>query len=522
MDENVFKRINVFKGFVRTAKDYTDAVEFHVKKQHLHNHGFHGVGVVPGVGGELQVRARRTPSLAVEMRPGYAIDPSGRDIVAPEVEVKEVPLHDFSLPRTVYLRLRYAEDESDFRRIRIPGFPEREGYARLKEGYRLEWTVAEPDPAQDLEVCRLFLTYELDAIRNAADPNDPKPGEIDLRWVRRANVCGGSVPGVSLLEQRAALRLAVRTYTHIQRSRNIPSAGAAATASVVMGVLNEAQILDPLSYLQVLGVQRRMFRDVVLEAEQFEPKLTRRPMFGRYKGKLDTVGEVLGATRELEGQERREAVQLTAGMQREGIEALHDLIRPPQVGALGAFKQEMKPGTGIRVLDGTEWERLKIDSRMPYPTLVVEGREWKLIDEIDLLDGESERVHRFAIREAQRFFRSQITNSYPDGSRIFDSGIGHEGGFAEWEIQNVTPGLPLVILRRMDYGRGDYWCRVWVNEVEAGEVPCMGEDQRYRWRNWPFGISEHFVRQQVVRVRQAIDASNRDVNYFRLWFYQPI
>ena len=159
---------------------------------------------------------------------------------------------------------------------------------------------------------------------------------------------------------------------------------------------------------------------------------------------------------------------------------------------------------------------------MPPRSVIVEGLEWKLVDEIDLLDPDSERAHRFAIREAQDFWRNQVTLKYPDGAPIYDMGISHQGGFSEWEVHNLTPGLPLVVVRRMDYGRGDYWCRVWVSDVEAGEVPCHGQDTRYRWRNWPFYIHGHFVRHTVTRIRQAIETANRDVNYFRLWFYQPI
>jgi hypothetical protein len=521
-EDTEFKRIHIFKGFVRTTKDYTDAVEYHIRKQALHNHWFHGRGVVPGVGGELRVRQRRSPEMAVEVRPGYALDPEGRDILVPEVSVKPLMLQDFVLPRTVYLRLQFVEEATDYRRIRIPGFPEREGFARVSEVFRLDWTVAEPDGEDGLEICRIYLTEEVTALRDAADPNQPGAGEIDLRWVRRAWVCGGSMVGLNVESQREALRRAIEAYTYMHRSRQIPSASAAATACVVLSVLNEAEVLDPASYLQCMELQRLMFREVVGEAELYEPRLAKRQNFRRFEGKVGTAGEVLSALGALGTEERREAVQMTVGIQGEGIEALHSLIRPPSLRGVQGLSQEMKAGTGIRVLDGTEWDRLKIDSRMPLATVIVEEQEWRLIDAINLLDPEEERSHKFAIREALDFWRSQVTLRYPDGVGLFDDGIGHKGGFAEWEIQNVTPGRPVVIVRRMDYGRGDYWARVWVNDVEAGEVPCHGEDTRYRWRNWPFEVSAHFVRHGVLRIKQAIDTSNRDVNYFRLWFYQPV
>jgi hypothetical protein len=523
MQENsVFKRIHVFKGFIRTTRDYTDAVGYHLRKRRLHNRHFHGAGVVPGVGGEIQVRQRRNPELAVEVRPGYALDPRGHDILVHEVMVRSLSLQDFVLPRTVYLRAQYEEKTSDFRRIRIPGFPEREGFARISEGVRLDWTVAEPDGEDELEICRIFLTEDVTEITDAKDPDAPGAGEIDLRWVKKAWVCGTAVPGVNLTEQRQKLQAAIATYTHMWRSRNIPSAGAAATATVVMSVLNEAQVLEPRSYLQCIELQRQMFHEVVEEAGLYEPRLARRQKFRRFEDKVQTSGEVLRVRHELDTEERKEAVQLTLGVQGEGIDALEDLIRPPRLRAAVGVSQEMVKGTGIRVLDGTEWERLKIDSRMPQETVIVEEQEWRLIDSLNLLDPLEEKEHKFAIREAFDFWRSQLTLKYPDDAALFDDGIGHKGGYAEWEVHNVTPGRPLVVMRRMDYGRGDYWTRVWVNDVEAGEVPCKGEDTRYRWRNWPFEVNAHFVRHGILRMRQAIDTANRDVNYFRLWFYQPV
>ncbi len=150
------------------------------------------------------------------------------------------------------------------------------------------------------------------------------------------------------------------------------------------------------------------------------------------------------------------------------------------------------------------------------------GEKMLLIDSINVLDRDSMASHRFAIKDASDWWRSQVTLKYPDLTEVRDDGIGHEGGYAEWNVHNVTPGRPLVVVRRMDYARADYHCTVWINDILAGDVPCEGQDTRYRWRNWPFGISAPFVKTQETRIRQYIDVSNRDVNFFRLWFYQPV
>ncbi len=521
MDERVFKRIHIFRGFVRTTRDYKEAVGYHLVKGRLHNRYFHHVGVVSGVAGELKVRARRRPEMMVEVRPGYALDPSGQDVLVREVELKGVVKEDFVLPRTIYLVLRYQEEETDYRQIRVPGFPEMDGHARISESYRVDWTIAEPDVRRELELCRILLTEDTVSLRNAEDPNDPKPGEIDLRWVRRAGVCGRPITGMSFEELRASLLEAIRTNTYMARTRQMPSSQSVATSLVGFALLNDARALDEEGYLRCMALLSRVQAESIQEAQSNEPALAHRKMFRDYIGKAEASAEVLGALEELAVNERAEAARLSTGFAMEGVRALHGLIQPPRVVASSAMS-EMVPRTGLRVLDGTDWERLKVESRMPALSMVVEGREWRLIDEVNLLDGESEQAHNFAIHEAVDWWRSQVSLKYPDGAVVADEGIGHKGGHSVFEVHNVTPGLPLVIMRRMDYARGDYWCRVWVNDVEAGEVPCLGEDTRYRWRNWPFWIHPHFVRHRVVRVKQAIETANRDVNFFKLWFYQPV
>ncbi len=60
MSEQVqgFKRINFFKGFLTTEKDWNDAERYHIDKRRLHNRVMHSPGVVYGLAGDLRVTAR--------------------------------------------------------------------------------------------------------------------------------------------------------------------------------------------------------------------------------------------------------------------------------------------------------------------------------------------------------------------------------------------------------------------------------------------------------------------------------
>ncbi|MBH24799.1 MAG: hypothetical protein CMH57_10170 [Myxococcales bacterium] len=512
-----FKRINVFKGFIRTAKDYRDGVRYHVRKQRLHNRLMHNIGVVSGVEGELRVRARRRPNMSVEISPGFAIDPKGCDVLVRGVQVKELIKEDFILPQTVYMVLKYKEDETDFKRIELPGFPVSEGLSRISEMYEIEWSIAEPDMKNELELCRILLTREVRSLRNAVDPNNPREGEIDLRFVPKATRYRGTL-GLDRSMLRELLFKGGRAYTHMARTRDVPSALSAATACSALAVLNEAMVLDEDGLNDCLDLLHDIELEVIRETESNEPKLAKRPKFQAFAKRVRQSGEALQGLYGMDVSDRVGAMGAAMKSQLGALEALYQVIRPPEPAPRGP----LVPGEGIRVLDGTEWEKLKEDSKVPPLSIVVEGQEWRLIDDINILDRNSMANHQFAIREATDWWRSKLDLMYPDQAKIQDDGICHEGGYAEWRVRNVVPGLPLVVVRRMDYGRADYECTVWIDDIEAGEVPCAGQDTRYRWRNWPFCIDGGFVRTREPRIRQYINTSNRDVNYFRLWFYQPI
>lgn len=521
MDERVFKRINVFRGFIRTAGDYKDAVRYHIRKQRLHTRATHSYGVVPLIEGELSVRARHRPNMTVEVRAGYALDGKGRDVIVPAVQLKALNKEDFMLPQTVYLVLRYVEQRTDHKEVAIPGFPKAAGYARISETYTLDWTIAEPDASKEIELCRILVTDRVEAIRNARDPLNPREGEIDLRYVPKAVVKNGSlIDGAQQLMLRYALMEACRSFTHMARTRNVPSALSAATACSAMMVLNEGLALDDKGFAECMSLLASLEQDIVSEVGRNEPDLARRPKFRAFARRASLAGQLLKGFGELGADERRKVLSDVVAGQTDAMSAIHEVIQPPQLWKIA--RAAVEPNKGIRVLDGTEWDKLKEDSKVPPESIVVEGVEWRLIDRINVLDRKSMRDHSFAIHDAKDWWRSQVTLKYPDQAEIRDEGIGHEGGYAEWDVHNLVPGRPLVIVRRMDYARADYICTVHVDDVVAGDVPCSGQDTRYRWRNWPFYIYGQYVKKRTVRIKQYIDESNRDVNFFRIWCYQPV
>ena len=99
----------------------------------------------------------------------------------------------------------------------------------------------------------------------------------------------------------------------------------------------------------------------------------------------------------------------------------------------------------------------------------LEGITWVLVDEIEILNKESEDKHIFTIKEAKDSYRSRQKLKYPDGTTVEDTGRAHVDGYSEFKLLNITPGRPVVILRRMDYVYGDYELEMSVNGKKVGD-----------------------------------------------------
>jgi len=184
------------------------------------------------------------------------------------------------------------------------------------------------------------------------------------------------------------------------------------------------------------------------------------------------------------------------------------------------IEEKKKDAPVVKAADIKDWEGVKT---MPAPpdSIQLEGHNWVLIDQITVLDKDSEEKHALVITDAKDTYRSRQKLKYPDGTTVEDTGRAHVGGFAQYKILNVAPGRPLVVLRRMDYVYGDYELELYVNGKSAGVISCAGTDRANRWRNWPYLIKEEFVTDNTLTIKQVSLTAGRDVNMFHYWFYQP-
>ena len=522
-----FKRINFFKGFLTTEKDWNDSETYHVGKRSLHNRLFHAPGVVPGEGGELLVTARERADMSVEVVPGYAIDGSGHDIFLWETQIKSLNAADYKLPMTVYLVLKYVEELTDF--IAYKENLEYKGHRRVQEMSKLEWTSVEPNIGYDVELCRIALEEGGRKIIDAKNPLDPASNEIDLRFVPRAGVVGNFMNPLITQRLLTIFEEMLAVYGFIHREKKVVTAGDTTQATLIMEMLVHTGNLDLRNIFPVLDRVIDLEWMFINEVEAKIPVISAKKDFAQYKKNIEILKGLIV--------ERKISVEYLDSIlqyQEKACEALRKIfakeMKParkpseikPEEEAAAASGPTVRPD-GLLSLDvGGDWERVKVQSSEFEKTMEVEGVEWTMVDAIDILDRESEEGHEFGIHEARDSYRSRQKLKYPDGTVVEDGGMAHEGGYSEFVIHGCSPGIDLAIIRRMDYVYGEYEAELHVNGKKVGVMTCPGEDRKYRWRNWVWVVPGEHIETEDVRVRQVNITADRDINMFHLWFYQSV
>jgi hypothetical protein len=250
--------------------------------------------------------------------------------------------------------------------------------------------------------------------------------------------------------------------------------------------------------------------ELALDVDVHHPTIAAKKEFSEYRRQVEILRGLLA-----ENKNNTEAFQNLLAYQAKCAEiALSAVAGEKPVITAPEEKKEQK------VIDIKDWEGVKVMPQ-PKPQMDLEGITWVLVDEIEILNKESEDKHIFTIKEAKDSYRSRQKLKYPDGTTVEDTGRAHVDGYSEFKLLNITPGRPVVLLRRMDYVYGDYELELTVNGKKAAIVSCNGTDRVHRWRNWPAMIPAEAVTDGTLLVRQAGVTAGRDINMFHIWVYQP-
>ncbi|MEZ4466744.1 MAG: hypothetical protein R3F43_20430 [bacterium] len=171
---------------------------------------------------------------------------------------------------------------------------------------------------------------------------------------------------------------------------------------------------------------------------------------------------------------------------------------------------------------GITFEELKTYSGEFTASLIVDGKEWRLVDMIDVLNAEREGP-----RLPDQGSRGHLPHAPEAALPRRHRGRGHRhrprGRLHEFKVKGLTAHQDVVMIRRMDFVRGDYQAEIHVNGQRLDRVlDCRGEDRKFRWRNWPYVIPAQHISTAQISVKQVMLTADRDINMFRFWFYQPI
>jgi len=502
-----FKRINFFKGFLTTEKDWNDAERYHIDKRRLHNRMLHSPGVVLGYQGDLRVISRARGDLAVEVQPGYAIDGMGNDLMIFDATIRNINLEEFKLPQTIYIVLRYYEELTDF--IAYKENLEYKGHRRVLESCKIELSQTEPDIGREVELARVYLEKGVNRVRDARDPQNPVANEIDHRYVQRGGLSGSMLPGF--------LRLKLETLLHQVRRAGIEYTrrGVIAGHDVVQGcnsalMMLHANLVDLRNVFDMFRLIIDTEGELALDVDVHHPTIAQKKEFSEYRRQVEILRGLLA-----ENKNNNEAFQNLLAYQGKcaeiALSAIGDL--KPVIVAPEEKKEE-------KVANINDWEGVKVMPQ-PKPQMDLEGITWVLVDEIEILNKESEDKHIFTIKEAKDSYRSRQKLKYPDGTTVEDTGRAHVDGYSEFKLLNITANKPVVILRRMDYVYGDYELEMSINGKKVSVVSCVGTDRVHRWRNWPALIAPEHVKEGTLLVRQQSITAGRDINMFHIWVYQP-
>lgn len=509
MSEQVqgFKRINFFKGFLTTEKDWNDAERYHIDKRRLHNKMMHSPGIVHGFAGDLRVTARARGDLSVEVQPGYAIDGVGNDLMIHDATIRNISLEEFKLPQTIYIVLRYYEELTDF--IAYKENLEYKGHRRVLESCKVEISQTEPDIAREVELARIHLEKGVSRVRDARDPMNPAANEIDMRYVPRGGHAGSMLPGFLRLRLETLLQQVRRVAIEYSRRGVISSHDVVQACNTAL-MLHHANQLDLRNVFDVFKLIVDTEGELSLDVDVHHPTIAQKKEFSEYRRQVEILRGLLA-----ENKNNNEAFQNLLAYQAKCAEIAASAIageKPVMVAP--EEKKEQK------VADIRDWEGVKVMPQ-PKPQMDLEGITWVLVDEIEILNKESEDKHIFQIKEAKDAYRSRQKLKYPDGTTVEDTGRAHVDGYSEFKLLNITAGKPVVILRRMDYVYGDYEIEMSVNGKKISVVSCVGTDRVHRWRNWPAMIPAEAVGDGTLLIRQQSITAGRDINMFHIWVYQP-
>jgi hypothetical protein len=331
-----------------------------------------------------------------------------------------------------------------------------------------------------------------------------------MRYTPRGGLSGSSLPPHLRLRLENLLwqiRRGALEYTR----RGVIAAHDVVQACNTALMLLYANLLDLRNIFDIFRLVIDTEGELALDVDVHHPTIAQKKEFSEYRRQVEILRGLLS-----EGKNNMDSYMNLLAYQAKCAEIAMSAVAGEKPVITAPEEKKEAP----KAIDIKDWEGVK-SMPQPKPSMDLEGTTWLLVDEIEILNKESEDKHIFTIKEAKDSYRSRQKLKYPDGTTVEDTGRAHVDGYSEFKLLNITPGRPVVVLRRMDYVYGDYELEMSVNGKKVSVVSCVGTDRVHRWRNWPVMIAAEHVTDGTMLVRQQSVTAGRDINMFHIWVYQP-
>ena len=518
-----YMRLNHFHGLRLESEDFETGERYHQEKRKLHNRCLHGWGVVPRQEGGLKVVARRRGDMSLDVSPGYALDASGNDLLLPEPRIvtidpgKQLP----QLPATAHLVLKYVDEPIDF--VVNKANPKFKGHRRIHETVRIDVEPKEPDPRDGVELCRVLVTADVREVTDARDPASPGPGEIDLRFVPSAGMTGTTV-STALVNLLRSILMELRGCLGNLARRGVHSARDMRAACMTLSMLLESRMLDGQEMIKGVRLLLELAHEMRQDVDVSFPELNGVREWEQWKEIVDALGGAAREAKPIPGDIQNLLNRLGAGV---GNLVLASTVKAPEPRAPIPLKQaapepEPEPEP-VKRSDAValSWEELQQRSTLP-PRIFLDGKNYELVDQIELGNRQSELDHGFAIEGAKEDWVANQSLTYPDGVKVSVKGRAHVGGTSRWTIKRLQAGKDVILAKRIDFVRGDLVARIEIDGKAIGDWTIRGSDRKHRWRNWLFPVPGSAIGKEAVECRQVAVEADRDINMYGLWFYQAV
>lgn len=180
------QRLVAQEGMVVDVSTWNASHDYHALHHLRHNVALHSPGVIAG----LEVVAWDPPDNSVVINPGVAVDSEGHTVIVGEPQRFQLQTGDAG---SLYLILQYREVPSG-----SGDSSAAQGSGYLLEAYRVEERRELPDGPY-VELCRIQVSGNGTAVSDAADPDSPRPDEVDLRFRKAAGTLAAETIKVGII-----------------------------------------------------------------------------------------------------------------------------------------------------------------------------------------------------------------------------------------------------------------------------------------------------------------------------------